>query len=87
MQEVLEENHFLRGHKQYIINLNHVKQFNRTDDLMIVVDEEHISVARNQKTACYKNMAGFNLKQQKRLRVILKSFIYPYSFNSLMHLW
>jgi len=54
VQEVLEENHFLRGHKQYIINLNHVKQFNRTDDLMIVVDEEHISVARNQKTACYK---------------------------------
>ncbi len=27
VQEVLEESHFLRVHRQYIINLNHVKQF------------------------------------------------------------
>jgi two-component system LytT family response regulator len=49
VQEVLEEEHFLRVHRQYIINLNHVKQFNRNEGLLTMINGEHIPVARNQK--------------------------------------
>ena len=49
VQEVLEEEHFLRVHRQYIINLNHVKQFNRNDGILTMTNGENIPVARNQK--------------------------------------
>ena len=49
VQEVLEEDHFLRVHRQYIINLNHVRQFNRNDGLLTMTNGENIPVARNQK--------------------------------------
>ncbi len=49
VQEVLEGSHFLRVHRQFIINLNHVKQFNRNDALLTMVNGDHIPVARNQK--------------------------------------
>jgi two-component system LytT family response regulator len=49
VQEVLEEEHFLRVHRQYIINLNHVKQFNRNEGMLTMSNGEHIPVARNQK--------------------------------------
>ncbi len=49
VQEVLEEEHFLRVHRQYIINLNHVKQFNRNDGILTMDNGDHIPIARNQK--------------------------------------
>jgi two-component system, LytTR family, response regulator len=49
VQEVLEESHFLRIHRQYIINLNHVKQFNRNDCLLVMNNKAELPVARNQK--------------------------------------
>ncbi len=49
VQEVLEEEHFLRIHRQYIVNLNHVKQFNRNEGMLTMTNGEHIPVARNQK--------------------------------------
>jgi len=49
VQEVLEEEHFLRVHRQYIINLNHVKQFNRNEGLLTMSNGESVPVARNQK--------------------------------------
>ncbi len=49
VQEILEEEHFLRVHRQYIINLNHVKQFNRNDGVLTMSNGENIPVARNQK--------------------------------------
>ena len=50
VQEVLEDRHFLRVHRQYIINLNHVKQFFRGDNMYVVMDNgENIPVARSQK--------------------------------------
>ncbi len=45
----MEEEHFLRVHRQYIINLNHVKQFNRNDGVLTMSNGENIPVARNQK--------------------------------------
>jgi two-component system LytT family response regulator len=50
VQDVLEQQHFLRVHRQYIINLNHVKQFFRGDNMYVVMDNgENIPVARSQK--------------------------------------
>ncbi len=49
VQVVLEESHFLRVHRQYIINLNHVKQFNRNESILIMDNGEHLPIARNQK--------------------------------------
>ena len=49
VQEVLEEEHFLRVHRQYIVNLNHVKQFNRNEGLLTMINGDHIPIARNQK--------------------------------------
>ncbi len=49
VQEVLEEEHFLRIHRQYIINLNHVKQFNRNEAMLTMVNGAILPVGRNQK--------------------------------------
>lgn len=49
IQEVLEEGHFLRVHRQYIINLNYVKQFNRNTLELTMCSGEIVPVARNQK--------------------------------------
>ena len=50
VQEVLEEHQFLRVHRQYIVNLNLVKQFFRGEDMYLVMESgEKIPVARTQK--------------------------------------
>ncbi len=49
VQDVLEESHFLRVHRQYIINLNHVKQFNRNESLLTMDNGEQLPIARSQK--------------------------------------
>jgi len=49
VQQVLEESHFLRVHRQYIINLNHVTHFNRNESILIMNNGAQIPVARNQK--------------------------------------
>ena len=50
VQDVLEDLHFLRIHRQYIINLNHVKQFYRGENMYVVMTNgENIPVARSQK--------------------------------------
>jgi len=49
VQEVLEEEHFLRVHRQYIINLNHVKQLNRNEGILTMVNGDRLPIARNQK--------------------------------------
>jgi two-component system, LytTR family, response regulator len=49
VQEVLEEGHFLRVHRQYIINLNHVKSLNRNEGILTMDNGDHIPIARAQK--------------------------------------
>jgi two-component system LytT family response regulator len=49
VQEVLEERHFLRVHRHYIINLNCLKQFNRNDSILTMNNGDIIPIARNQK--------------------------------------
>jgi two-component system LytT family response regulator len=49
IQSVLEESHFFRVHRQFIINLNYVKHFNRNDFVVTMNNKIEIPVARNQK--------------------------------------
>lgn len=49
LQQVLEEQYFLRIHRQYIINLNMVKSFNRNEGMLTLVSGDSFPVARSQK--------------------------------------
>ena len=49
IQDVLEEQSFLRIHRQYIINLNLVKSFNRNEGLLTMITGDTLPVARSQK--------------------------------------
>jgi two-component system, LytTR family, response regulator len=49
IQDVLEERNFFRIHRQYIINLNKVKHFNRVDSLVLMDNKAELPVARVQK--------------------------------------
>lgn len=49
IQEMLEEKQFFRIHRQYIINLNKVKHFNRNDSLLTMENNAELPVAKIQK--------------------------------------
>jgi two-component system LytT family response regulator len=49
VQDVLEERHFLRVHRQYIINLNCLKQFNRNESILTMNNGKAIPIARDKK--------------------------------------
>ena len=50
IQEVLEERNFLRIHRQYLINLDHIKKYVRGEgNYVIMSNDQSIPVARNQK--------------------------------------
>lgn len=50
VQDVLEERHFLRVHRQYVINLDQIKLFMKGEGSYVVMSNEiSIPVARNQK--------------------------------------
>jgi two-component system LytT family response regulator len=49
IQDVLEGRNFFRIHRQYIINLNKVKHFNRIDSTLIMDNKAELPVARVQK--------------------------------------
>ncbi len=50
VQEVLEERNFLRVHRQYLINLDHIKVYHKGDGAYLVMTGEvSIPVAKNQK--------------------------------------
>lgn len=50
IQEVLEERNFLRVHRQYLVNLDHIKKYVRGEgNYLIMSNNQSIPVARNQK--------------------------------------
>ena len=49
VQEILENRHFFRIHRQWIINLNRVKYFNKNDCLLTMENNKQLQVARIQK--------------------------------------
>ncbi|MCX6205792.1 MAG: LytTR family DNA-binding domain-containing protein [Bacteroidetes bacterium] len=50
IQEVLEERNFLRVHRQYLVNLDHIKKYVRGEgNYLIMSNDCNIPVARNKK--------------------------------------
>lgn len=49
IQVLLEEYHFLRVHRQYIVNLNLIKKFVKAENAVILHNNNSIPVARSQK--------------------------------------
>ncbi|GAA4455315.1 LytTR family DNA-binding domain-containing protein [Nibrella saemangeumensis] len=50
VQEVLEERNFLRVHRQYLINLDHIKMYHKGDgSYLVMTGDVSIPVAKNQK--------------------------------------
>lgn len=50
VQELLEEQHFLRVHRQYIINLDQIKKFIRGEGCYVILsNNSNIPVSRSQK--------------------------------------
>lgn len=50
VQEVLEERNFLRVHRQYLINLDHIKSYHKGEAAYVVMQGDiNIPVAKNQK--------------------------------------
>lgn len=49
LQDVLEEQFFLRIHRQYIVNLNMVKSFNRNENMLTMVTGNAFPVSRSQR--------------------------------------
>jgi two-component system LytT family response regulator len=50
IQEVLEERNFLRVHRQYLVNLDHIKKYVRGEgNYLVMSNDATIPVARNKK--------------------------------------
>ena len=50
IQELFEERDFLRVHRQYLINLNHIKKFVRGEgNYLVMANQQTIPVSRGQK--------------------------------------
>ncbi|MGZ3968057.1 MAG: LytR/AlgR family response regulator transcription factor, partial [Mucilaginibacter sp.] len=49
LQDLLEDSHFLRIHRHYIINLNHVELYDRTRSVITMVNKKEVSISRNIK--------------------------------------
>lgn len=50
IQEVLEERNFLRVHRQYLVNLDHIKKYVRGEgNYLVLSNNDNIPVARNKK--------------------------------------
>lgn len=49
VQEILEEHNFFRIHRQFIINLNKVKHFNKIECILTMENDKQLQVARIQR--------------------------------------
>ena len=49
LQDVLEETHFMRIHRQFIINLHQVRQFNKSESELVMQNGMNIPIARTMK--------------------------------------
>ncbi|MGN6569524.1 MAG: LytR/AlgR family response regulator transcription factor [Flavipsychrobacter sp.] len=55
VQLVLEDSHFMRVHRQYLVNLNRVKHFNKNDGILTMDTKKEIPIVRNQFERFMKN--------------------------------
>lgn len=59
VQDVLEKTHFFRIHRHYLININHIKVFNRTDATITMTDNAILPLARSQKDKLFEKYGWF----------------------------
>lgn len=59
VQEVLEERHFQRVHRQYIVNLNCVKHLNRNEGTIIINNGDVLPIARSQRERLIERYGWF----------------------------
>jgi two-component system, LytTR family, response regulator len=59
IQDLLEENNFLRIHRQYIINLHCVKHFNKNDSILTLENKAELPVAKTQKDKLIEKFKGW----------------------------
>lgn len=50
VNSLLPQNHFFRIHNSYIINLNHLKEFIKSDGYVVLTNNKKIPVARQRKS-------------------------------------
>lgn len=50
LEGLLPETLFLRVHNSYIINLNHIKEYHKAEDYIIMSNKKGIPVSRQRKT-------------------------------------
>lgn len=58
VQELLEEGNFFRIHRQFIINLNKVKHFDRFEFTLTLDDKTRLPVSRSQKDKLLERYNG-----------------------------
>ena len=49
MEDKLSDSYFFRIHNSYLINLNKVKEFHKTDEYVVLSNNIKIPVSRNKK--------------------------------------
>ena len=48
--EMLKEHHFFRSHHSHLVNINHIKEYKRTEGgYLIMSNDQHVPVARSKK--------------------------------------
>jgi two-component system, LytTR family, response regulator len=59
IQDLLEENNFLRIHRQFIVNLNCVKHFNKNECMLTLDNKAEMPVAKTQKEKLIEKFKGW----------------------------
>ena len=49
IQSIFESSHFMRIHRQFIVNLNKVKAFQKTDNIIVMGNNAELPIARINK--------------------------------------
>jgi two-component system, LytTR family, response regulator len=57
-EETLNPNNFIRAHRSYLVNLNHIRSYNSDEDYLILSDKSRIMVSKRKKTYLLQLIKG-----------------------------
>ena len=55
-ESILNKSNFIRIHKSHLVNISHIKSFNKSDDYICMEDGSSVPLSRNLKTEFFKIM-------------------------------